>query len=65
MEMCKLMPHPSAWTKNILSRTISILSGTKIILSRQKNSALLGLLDPIEDGAIWKSVLCEAVLCKA
>ena len=30
-----------------------------------KNSAVGGLLEPIENSAIWKSVLCEAVLCEA
>ena len=30
-----------------------------------KNSAMGGLLEPIKNGAIWKSVLREAVLCEA
>ena len=30
-----------------------------------KNSAVGGLLEPIENSAIWKSVLCEAVLHEA
>ena len=30
-----------------------------------KNSAVGGLLKPIENSAIWKSVLCEAVLREA
>ena len=30
-----------------------------------KNSAVGSLLEPIENSAIWKSVLCEAVLCEA
>ena len=30
-----------------------------------KNSAMGGLLEPIKNSAIWKSVLHEAVLCEA
>ena len=30
-----------------------------------KSSAVGGLLEPIKNGAIWKSVLREAVLCEA
>ena len=30
-----------------------------------KNSAMGGLLESIENSAIWKSVLREAVLCEA
>ena len=30
-----------------------------------KSSAMKGLLEPIKNSAIWKSVLCEAVLREA
>ena len=30
-----------------------------------KNSAMGGLLEPIKNSVIWKSVLQEAVLCEA
>ena len=34
------------------------------MVNMTKNSALGGLLEPIKNSAIWKSVLREAVLCE-
>ena len=36
-----------------------------IEVKKTENSAVRGHLDPIENSAVWKSVLHEAVLCDA